>query len=121
MLTRGQELAVDVDEASGVDVELQPGQMSLQRHHVVPSMHPMAINRMIAASVWPFVTSSPQCSNRLALKPLLGWCRERIGTFTLWTLAPPTANFGEAEMAYIQDGTARSKAILYRDTSESPT
>ncbi|MCB1971398.1 MAG: phytanoyl-CoA dioxygenase family protein [Geminicoccaceae bacterium] len=32
LLSRGQELAVDVDEADAVDIELQPGQMSL--HHV---------------------------------------------------------------------------------------
>jgi phytanoyl-CoA dioxygenase PhyH len=33
MLSRGQEIAVDVDPASVVDVELQPGEMSL--HHVL--------------------------------------------------------------------------------------
>ena len=35
MLTRGQEIAVEVDEASAVDVELRPGEMSLHHHRQV--------------------------------------------------------------------------------------
>src|SRR5215210_1790946 len=34
MLTRGQEIAVEVDEASAVDVELRPGEMSLHHHKI---------------------------------------------------------------------------------------
>lgn len=34
MLTRGQEIAVDVDEAMAVDVELRPGEMSLHHHKI---------------------------------------------------------------------------------------
>ena len=34
MLTRGQEIAVDVDEASAIDVELKAGQMSLHHHKI---------------------------------------------------------------------------------------
>ena len=34
MLTRGQEIAVEVDEAAGIDVVLQPGEMSLHHHKI---------------------------------------------------------------------------------------
>jgi len=34
MLTRGQEIAVDVDEASAIDVQLRAGEMSLHHHKI---------------------------------------------------------------------------------------
>jgi ectoine hydroxylase-related dioxygenase (phytanoyl-CoA dioxygenase family) len=40
MLTRGQEIAVDVDEASAIDVELKAGQMSLHHHKVFHASPP---------------------------------------------------------------------------------
>ncbi len=40
LLTRGQEVAVEVDEADAVDAELEPGQMSLHHGRVFHASHP---------------------------------------------------------------------------------
>lgn len=52
MLTRGQEIAVEVDEAAAIDVELQPGQMSLHHHKIFHSSPANRANdRRIALAV----------------------------------------------------------------------
>ena len=40
LLTRGQEVAVDVDEKDGVAVELQPGQASMHHGHLFHASGP---------------------------------------------------------------------------------
>ena len=40
LLTRGQEIAVDVDEADAIDAELQPGEMSLHHGRVFHASNP---------------------------------------------------------------------------------
>ncbi len=40
LLSRGQELAVEVDESKAVDVVLEPGQMSLHHGHTFHASHP---------------------------------------------------------------------------------
>jgi non-heme Fe2+,alpha-ketoglutarate-dependent halogenase len=52
MLTRGQEIAVDVDEASAIDVELKAGQMSLHHHKIFHASPPnQALDRRIGLAV----------------------------------------------------------------------
>jgi len=57
LLTRGQEIAVEVDEAKAVYVELKPGQASL--HHVLLFHGWSRTAPTTGASDWPFATSRP--------------------------------------------------------------
>ncbi len=75
MLSRGQEMQVDVDERKVVDIVLQPGQMSL--HHVKIA-HGSAPNgstdRRIAASASRSATSPRMSASRSAATTRRPWC-----------------------------------------------
>src|SRR5262245_50167817 len=64
LLTRGQEIAVEVDEASAVYAELKPGQASL--HHVLLFHDPPPTGPTTGASASPSATCRPMCARRSA-------------------------------------------------------
>ena len=60
LLTRGQEIAVDVDESAAADVELRPGQASLHHGHLFHSSGPNTTpDRRIGAAI-RYITPSMQ-------------------------------------------------------------
>jgi non-haem Fe2+, alpha-ketoglutarate-dependent halogenase len=115
LLSRGQEIAVEVDERRAVALELQPGEMSL--HHV----------RMIHGS-----KPNPSARRRIgfAIRYLPTHVRQTLGARDSATLvrgvdvhgnfAPerrPEADLAEAALAFHAEVTGRSLKVLMRDTS----
>ena len=115
LLTRGQEIAVEVDPARAVMLELQPGEMSL--HHV----------RLIHGS-------DPNPSDRrrigFAIRYLPTHVRQVVGKVDSATLVrgvdayghflperAPAADLAPAALAFHAETAARVKGILMRETA----
>lgn len=117
LLSRGQEIAVDVDESQARMLELQPGEMSL--HHV----------RLIHGS-----DPNPSGKRRIgfAIRYLPTYVRQIVGTHDSATLvrgvdefgnfAPerrPDADFSLASQQFHAEITGAHQNILMRDTSRA--
>ncbi|OWJ67898.1 phytanoyl-CoA dioxygenase family protein [Inquilinus limosus] len=118
LLSRGQEIAVDVDDAKAQMLQLQPGEMSL--HHV----------RLIHGS-------DPNPSDRrrigFAIRYLPTYVRQIVGTHDAATLVRgvdefgnfepeqrPDADLSEAALAFHAQVTGAHQQILMRGTGRPP-
>ena len=81
LLTRGQEIAVDVDESKAVYVELKPGQASL--HHVL-LFHGSEPNRSDDRRIGLVIGDIPTHLKQAVGSPAIGlcWCAARTPTAT---------------------------------------
>ena len=114
LLTRGQEVDVEVDESKLVDILLQPGEMSL--HHVKlvhGSMPNRSADRRIGFAVRYIPPSVRQVAGA-ADSAMLVRGEDRHGNFELED--PPAFDLDPASVARHQAITARQQAILYRGT-----
>jgi non-haem Fe2+, alpha-ketoglutarate-dependent halogenase len=117
LLSRGQEIAVDVDEARARMLELQPGEMSL--HHV----------RLIHGS-----DPNPSAKRRIgfAIRYLPTYVRQVVGTHDTATLVRgvdefrnfepeqrPESDLSEAAVAFHAHITGAHQQILMRDTGRT--
>ena len=115
MLTRGQEVAVEVDESQAVTIELQPGEMSL--HHVLlvhgSAPNPSDIRRVgFAARFIP--TSVKQESGERDSATLV----RGTDTFGHFEHEPrATRDLDPAFVALHRDIAARNARILFRGTT----
>ena len=108
MLSRGQEIAVTVDETQAVDLELRPGQFSL--HHV-GIVHGSGPNESDGPRIGLAVRYiSPDVIQQGAQRDLaiLGRGRDRYGHFDL--VAPPDHDFAYGECATHRESIARKKS-----------
>ncbi len=116
LLSRGQEIEVEVDESRAVMLELEPGQMSL--HHV----------RLIHGS-----DPNPSGKRRIgfAIRYLPTYVRQVVGSHDSATLVRgvdtyhhfepeqrPDADMSEAAQAYHAAITSRHAQVLMRDTGQ---
>lgn len=114
MLTRGQEVAVEVDEDDAVDIELKPGEMSL--HHV----------KLIHGSN---ANSSDDRRIGFAIRYIPAYVRQVVGEKDSAVLvrgsdregnfeheAPPKVDMDPAALAQHAAIMKRQEAILFRDT-----
>jgi ectoine hydroxylase-related dioxygenase (phytanoyl-CoA dioxygenase family) len=114
LLSRGQEIAVEVDEREAVDVELQPGEMSL--HHV-KLIHGSNPNR------------SDDRRIGFAIRYVPSYVRQVVGEKDSAVLVrgsdpdrnfehekPPVRDLDEAALAQHAAVAARQAALLYRGT-----
>jgi chlorinating enzyme len=114
LLSRGQEIAVEVDEARAVDVLLRAGEMSL--HHV-RMVHGSPANRSDDRRVGYAIRYIPTRLKQLAGD---GDCatlvrgEDRYHHFTLERA--PTADLTPAAQAQHAESVARAAKILYRGT-----
>ena len=117
MLSRGQEIAVEVDEAKAVDVVLQPGEMSL--HHV-KLFHGSNPNR------------SPDRRIGFAVRYVPTYVRQVVGEKDSAMLvrgvdayghfereSPPTADLDPAAVAQYRAVTERQMKVLFRGTGRA--
>ncbi|MEM7024870.1 MAG: phytanoyl-CoA dioxygenase family protein, partial [Pseudomonadota bacterium] len=117
MLSRGQEIAVDVDEDHAVDLALQPGQMSL--HHVKifhGSRHNASDDRRIGFAIRylpPHVEQQVGASDSATL--VRG--EDRHGNFELEPA--PASDLAPEALAYHDKVRERRVAILMRDAAEA--
>ncbi|MEO8037308.1 MAG: phytanoyl-CoA dioxygenase family protein [Betaproteobacteria bacterium] len=119
MLTRGQEVQVDVDAGRAVNVELQPGQFSLHHVRIVHGSDPNPSDRRRIGFAVRFVptyvrqTAGPRDSAMLVR-----------GTDRYHHFDPeprPQVDFGAAEQAVHKRITEDAARILYRGTDKADT
>lgn len=116
LLSRGQEIAVDVPDGEGVEVPLSAGQMSL--HHVLlahASGPNMSDDRRIGLAIRYIPPHVRQLKVRDSAMLVRG--RDTHGNFDLET--PPSADFDDAARAAHADAVERSVKALYQGTDRT--
>ena len=113
LLTRGQEVAVDVDPATAVTVALEPGEISLHHVRVVHGSPANTSNdRRIGFAIRYIPTSVSQVAGGDSATLVRG--TDRYGHFELEP--QPTRDMDPAFLQLHRDVAERSARILYRGT-----
>jgi len=111
LLSRGQEVQVDVAEADKVAIELQPGQMSLHHGLTVHGSGPNSSDDRRIGAVVRYC--APQIAQQVADKDyaMLARGADRIGNFV--HISPPRAPFASESLAlYDEIRTAQAQAMM---------
>ena len=116
-LTRGQELAVEVDETQAVDVVLEPGEISLHHGHTFHASHAnRSADRRIGIAI-RYIT--PRMRQRGGVKAIAVLARGE-DRYNHFELAPaPTGVMHPDDVARMQRASALLNPILY-DGAEPP-
>jgi ectoine hydroxylase-related dioxygenase (phytanoyl-CoA dioxygenase family) len=112
LLTRGQELAVEVDEASAVDVLLRAGQVSFHHGHMFHASNPNTTNaRRLGVAIRYVAPSMKQTSgDRLLVSHVAG--KDEYGHFEV--MPPPAGRLRDEDFERAARNTAMKKDILYK-------
>ena len=114
LLTRGQEIAVDVDESRAVTIVLEPGEMSLHHVRLVHGSPPnLSPDRRIGFAIRYVPTDVRQIAGEDSATLVRG--EDRFGHFG--HEPPPVADLDPAMVALHRQITERNAKILYRGTS----
>lgn len=114
LLTRGQEIAVDVDEDDATDVVLQPGEMSLHHGRLLHASAPnTSDDRRIGVAIRYITPRQHQVVGGRTIATLVRG-RDEHGNFEL--ADAPKVAMGTDEMALWQRATGAKDKILYRET-----
>ena len=117
LLTRGQELAVEVDDSQGVDAELQTGQASVHHGHLFHASGPnMTNDRRIGAAI-RYIAPSMKARSGPDTQVQLIAGEDRYGHFTI--VPPPTERLAEADFAAVAADMARREGILYEGAEKA--
>ena len=111
LLTRGQEIAVEVDESSAVDVVLKPGQASLHHGYLFHSSAPNRTGRRRIGAALRYIRPSmkQKTGERLLVAHISG--KDDYGHFNV---APPPAGRMLAEdFERCRQDTAIKRGVLY--------
>ena len=112
LLTRGQEIAVEVEEASAVDVTLRAGQVSLHHGHLFHASGPNTTNqRRLGIAIRYVAPSMKQTSGDKLLVSLVAG-KDEYGHFE--HMPPPAGRLQPEDFERAQRNTEMKKAILYR-------
>jgi non-heme Fe2+,alpha-ketoglutarate-dependent halogenase len=114
LLTRGQEIAVDVEESRAVTIALEPGEMSLHHVRLVHGSPPNpSPDRRIGFAIRYVPTHVRQIAGDDSASLVRG--QDRFGHFALEPRPP--ADLDPAMVALHQQITERNAKILYRGTA----
>jgi non-haem Fe2+, alpha-ketoglutarate-dependent halogenase len=114
LLSRGQEIQVEVDEATAVDLVLQPGEMSLHHVKLIHGSNPnRSDDRRIGYAIRYIPTSVRQTAGAEDSAMLVRGV-DRYRHFI--AEQPPAADLDEAALAEHAAVLARQHKILYRGT-----
>ena len=117
LLSRGQEVQVDVDESQAVDLELEPGEMSLHHVRIVHGSNPNPTDLPRIGFVVRYIaTHCRQIGGRTPAALVRG--EDRYGHFD--PLACPAAEFDPAARAIYDAATPILRSILFRDAAKGP-
>jgi non-heme Fe2+,alpha-ketoglutarate-dependent halogenase len=113
LLTRGQEVAVDVDPSKAVRLDLEPGEISLHHVRIVHGSPPNPSNdRRIGYAIRYIPTHVRQIEGEDSATLVRG-----VDEYRTFEHEPvPTQDMDPALVALHKDITARSAKILYRGT-----
>jgi hypothetical protein len=115
MLSRGQEIAVEVDEAKAVPMELAPGQISL---HDVGLAHASATNRSHDRRIGLSLHYIPTSNRQLLIEndtASLVRGEDRHGHFTL--LPRPARDGDEATVKLHTEATDAFRSVVFKDAA----
>ena len=111
LLTRGQEIEVDVDEKDAVDVVLQTGQASMHHGHLVHASGPTTTgDRRIGSAIRYIKPSMKQKTGDRSLVALVAG-EDRHGHFTI--AGPPKGRLHEDDFALCAKDTEIKRRVLY--------
>ena len=112
LLTRGQEIAVEVDEASAVNVVLRAGQASLHHGHMFHASGPNGTNsRRIGVALRYVAPSMKQISgDKLLVSHVSG--KDEYGHFNV--VSPPAGRLLEEDFERIRRTAEVKRSILYK-------
>ncbi|WP_454726744.1 MULTISPECIES: phytanoyl-CoA dioxygenase family protein [Cupriavidus] len=115
LLTRGQEIAVDVDESKAVSIELEPGEMSLHHVRIVHGSPPNdSANRRIGYAIRYIPTYVRQLEGDDSATLVRG-----TDTFNTFEHEPkPAAELDPAFVALHQQIGERNMKILYKGAAQ---
>ena len=117
LLSRGQELAIDVDESKTVNVVLNPGQMSLHHGHTFHASHPnQSDDRRIGLTI-RYITA--EMAQRDGIRPYahLVAGEDRCGNFQL--LSGPTEMMTPRDVDLAVENITMVEKFFYEDTAMS--
>ena len=116
LLTRGQEISVEVDEAKAVAMPLQPGEMSMHNVRLAHASGPnRSTDRRIGLSLHYMPTSTKQVVGEWDSAALVRG-EDRHGHFTL---APrPSKDFDPAAVAFHEKATQAIRDVLFKDAAK---
>lgn len=111
LLSRGQELAVEVDESQAVDIVLEPGQASLHHGYLFHASGPNKTGRRRIGSAIRYVaTSMKQRSGaKLLVSHVAG--KDSYGHFDV--APPPAGRLLEEDFERCRSDVEKKRAILY--------
>jgi ectoine hydroxylase-related dioxygenase (phytanoyl-CoA dioxygenase family) len=111
LLTRGQEIAVEVDDSEGVDAALKPGQASLHHGHLFHASGPNRTDdRRIGAAI-RYIVPRMKAEAGPETECALIAGEDRYGHFTL--VPPPRGRLNEADFAAVAADAERRDSVLY--------
>jgi non-heme Fe2+,alpha-ketoglutarate-dependent halogenase len=117
LLTRGQELALDVDEGDAIDAELAPGEMSLHHGRLFHASNANTTDdRRIGVAI-RFIAPHMRQRGGVRTSATLVRGTDQFGHFE--SVPAPTAPFTEDGLAAVREAKARNRSILY-DGAEQP-
>lgn len=112
ILTRGQEVAVEVDESQAVEMVLEPGEMSLHHIRLFHNSEPnRSDDRRIGFAIRYIPTRVRQTAGNLDSATLVRGM-DRFGHFELEPR--PASDLAPAAVAYHAEARRRQNEILYR-------
>ncbi|MCB1743469.1 MAG: phytanoyl-CoA dioxygenase family protein [Gammaproteobacteria bacterium] len=117
LLTRGQEIAVAVDEASAVDVVLAPGEVSLHHGHIFHASRPnRSDDRRIGVAIRYISPQMKQGEGGRSYARLVQG-EDRYGHFRL-NPAPTRDEPDASDFERMQAAMAANESVLYVDASQ---
>ncbi len=116
MLTRGQEIAVEVDEAATTDVVLKAGQMSLHHGHLFHASHAnRSSDRRIGLAI-RYITPAMRQTSSIKTYAHLVSGQDPYGHFEL--LPPPNGLMSAADVQLARQAISLEEQILYEGAAE---
>ena len=115
LLSRGQEVSVEVDESQAVDIELEPGQMSLHHVQIVHGSSPNLSQFPRIGFVVRYISTEIEQTSGFRDSAMLVRGEDHYGHFDLES--PPDRDFDPAALAHFDRLRDQRKQILYREVS----
>lgn len=117
MLSRGQEIAVEVDEAAAVPVVLRPGQMSLHHGLTAHASHPNRSDGRRIGLALRYIPTANRQQDGTRKRAMLVRGTDRFGHFDL--AAPPATRWEPAALAAFAEDWERMRPTLFRGTPQA--
>jgi len=116
LLTRGQELAVEVDDSDAVDVVLAPGEFSLHHGRVFHASEPnRSPDRRIGLAI-RYISAAMQTAEGAAMTAMLVRGQDRYGNFTL--AEPPEGVMTARDLARYEGIAGQRNTAMFKGAKQ---